>query len=85
MIEHFETFLNDLDVIDLQPSEYVLFRFSTENYNVEAAVKIFKLLQDKFPQNTIICYPDDTSLEFFDKERLLEWIERIRGMITVQN
>lgn len=77
----FIEFVENIDVINVSPKECILFRFPTEEYRPEDVQIIHKKLQEKFPTNTIVLYPDDTSLEFMDKEMMLDWLDKMKEVI----
>lgn len=72
-----EELLERLDVIDIKPTEFILYRFSAKKYKPEDVKTIYDLLCKNFPNNTVFVFPDDDSLEVVNKASLFMWLDNI--------
>lgn len=76
--------LNNLEVIDIHPTEVIIFFFSIDELSPEDINYYVAKLKEKFPNNTVIALPNNTSLESLSEDVLENWISmisKIKGRI----
>lgn len=71
----------DIETIEVQSDDYIVCRFNTEKINIGTAQEILNTICKEFPNNTVIAFPDDVSLQTYNKEALKKWISNLQKIV----
>lgn len=63
------------------PDEALVLSVDFDEIDLETAQRIHNWVQDKFPNNTVVTIPNKESLESWDKETLVNFINMVREII----
>ena len=66
-----------IEVFKPAPDEVIVYKFKTEPFNLDDIIQVFDNIRDSFPNNTVISIPDNSCLEVFTKDTLIECLQNI--------
>lgn len=76
--------MNDLitkiETLQPHPTEAIVVRFNFNSINIDNMRRVFKEIQENFPNNTVVAIPDHVSLQSCSKytlENIIVEIEKI--------
>lgn len=59
------------------PDEIIVFKFKTEPLDLDQTLRIFSNIQNAFPNSTVLGIPDNSCLEMFPKDPLVEVLQNV--------
>lgn len=80
-----QTVLDNLEVIDIQPEEVLIWKFDTNEVDLKSADGYVNYLGEKFPNNTVIGMFEHTTLDAYEKEAAIKYIEQILEVLKNDN
>ena len=72
-----------IEVFKPAPDEVIVYKFKTEPFNLDDIIQVFDNIRDSFPNNTIISIKDNSCLEVFTKDTLIECLQNITKQLEV--
>lgn len=63
-------FFAKLETIEPRPTEIIVLSVKFDSLYLDDLQVMFKIVQEKFPNNEVICIPDEINLESWDKDAL---------------
>ena len=66
-----------IEVFKPAPDEVIVYKFKTESLDLDDTIQVFDNIRDSFPNNTVIPIPDNSCLEVFTKDTLIECLQNI--------
>lgn len=76
-----EYILNNLDIIDIKPTEVIVVKFTYGETPLDALNELIISLQNKFPKNNIVAVPQCMEFEVCDIEWLEKYVDKIRVFV----
>lgn len=73
--------ITKIEMLEPHPTEAIVVGFNFNDVNVDDAKRLFKDIQDKFPNNTVVAIPDFISLQSCSKDVLENIISMIAEII----
>lgn len=64
-----------IEVFKPAPDEVIVYKFKTEPLDLDDTIQVFDNIRDSFPNNTVISIPDNSCLEVFAKDTLIEYLQ----------
>ena len=64
-----------IEVFKPAPDEVIVYKFKTEPLDLDDTIQVFDNIRDSFPNNTVISIPDNSCLEVFTKDTLIECLQ----------
>ena len=74
-----QDFLDKLEVIEVKPNDCILLKLPVHTYKAKRVADIANRFKIKFPDNLVICYPDNIDFKTMSKEDLLKHIDKIKN------
>lgn len=81
MIDNYEELKFKIETIEPHPREAIVIYFNFDEVDVYEMQYIHKEVENKFPNNTIVCVPDKVSLEMWSKDELENYMSLISEII----
>lgn len=75
-----EKILVDVDcfeIIDIQPTEMIVFKFDPEQIKLDKVYEIHKKLQNKYPYNSIMIIPNECTIETWSKRNVIGYMKNM--------
>lgn len=66
-----------IEIMNPKPSETIVLYFNTKDFKVDMVNTMFEIVKERFPNNRIVALPDAMSIKDFEKETLLEHLNKI--------
>lgn len=66
-----------IEVFKPAPDEIIVYKFKTEPFNLDDTIQVFDNIRGSFPNNTVISIPDNSCLEVFTKDTLIECLQNL--------
>ena len=66
-----------IEVFKPAPDEIIVYKFKTEPFSLDDTIRVFDYIRGSFPNNTVISIPDNSCLEVFTKETLIECLQNL--------
>ena len=73
-----QDYLERVEIIEITPNDCILLKLSA-TYRAKEVADIAKKFKEKFPDNLVICYPDNIDFKTISKEDLLKHINKIKN------
>lgn len=74
-------FVTKLETIEPHPTEAIVLYFNFNDIKLDKLNVLYEIVQNKFPNNAVICVPDKVSLESWSKDVLENYISMISEII----
>lgn len=66
-----------IETIHPNHNDIIVWKFKTEPLDLAQTTKIFKIIQQKFPDNKVIAIPDNSCFEVFERDDLINHLKNI--------
>ena len=64
-----------IEVFKPAPDEVIVYKLKTEPLDLDGTIQVFDNIRGSFPNNTVIPIPDNSCLEVFSKDTLIECLQ----------
>lgn len=73
--------ITKIETLEPHPTEVIVVKFNFNSINIDDMRLVFREIQEKFPDNTVVAIPDHVSLQSCSKYTLKNIIAEIEKII----